>query len=90
MKTEFEILESTVQLIEIINSAVKKIEEAKENEGLELISDAELRRRLKISRTTSYNWRVSGLLPYKRIGKKLFYPWKEIVKNLTTKFNEKK
>jgi len=87
MKTEFEILESTVQLIEIINSAVKKIEEAKENEGLELISDAELRRRLKISRTTSYNWRVSGLLPYKRIGKKLFYPWKEIVKNLTTKFN---
>jgi hypothetical protein len=79
-----------VNLIDVIKSAVKKIEEAKENEGLELISDAELRRRLKISRTTSYNWRVMGILEYKRIGKKLFYPWKEIVKNLTTKFNEKK
>ena len=85
MKTEFEILESTVQLIQIINSAVKKIEEAKENEGLELISDAELRRRLKISRTSAFNWRVSGLLPYIRIGRKLFYPWKEIIK----KFNNK-
>ena len=85
MKTEFEILESTVQLIQIINSAVKKIEEAKENEGLELISDAELRRRLKISRTSAFNWRVSGLLPYIRIGRKLFYPWKEITK----KFNKK-
>ena len=82
MKTEFE---AQVTLIDVIIKAVKAIEEAKENEGLELISDAELRRRLKISRTTSYNWRVSGLLPYKRIGKKLFYPWKEIIK----KFNNK-
>jgi len=85
MNNEFEILESTVQLIEIINSAVKKIEAAKENEGLELISDAELRRRLKVSRTTLYNWRLTGVIPYKRIGKKLFYPWKEIIK----KFNNK-
>ena len=87
MNNEFE---ASVNLIDVIKSAVKKIEEAKENEGLELISDAELRRRLKISRTTAYNWRLTGVIPYKRIGKKLFYPWKEIVKNLTTKFNEKK
>ncbi len=82
MNNEFE---ASVNLIDVIKSAVKKIEEAKENEGLELISDAELRRRLKISRTTSYNWRVNGILEYKRIGKKLFYPWKEIIK----KFNNK-
>ena len=83
MKTEFEILESTVQLIQIINSAVKKIEEAKENEGLELISDEELRRRLKVSRTTLFNWRLTGVIPYKRIGRKLFYPWKEILKKIS-------
>ena len=77
--------ESRILLIEIIQKAVKAIEEAKENEGLELISDAELRRRLKISRTSAFNWRVSGLLPYIRIGRKLFYPWKEIIK----KFNNK-
>jgi hypothetical protein len=82
MNNEFE---SSVNLIDVIKSAVKKIEEAKENEGLELISDAELRRRLKISRTTAYNWRLTGVIPYKRIGKKLFYPWKEIIK----KFNNK-
>lgn len=77
--------ESRILLIEIIQKAVKAIEEAKENEGLELISDEELRRRLKISRTTAYNWRLTGLLEYKRIGRKLFYPWKEIIK----KFNNK-
>jgi hypothetical protein len=74
-----------VNLIDVINNAVKRIEEAKENEGLELISDDELRRRLKVSRTTLYNWRVTGVIPYKRIGKKLFYPWKEIIK----KFNNR-
>lgn len=85
MNNEFKNFESSVNLIDVIKSAVKKIEEAKENEGLELISDAELRRRLKISRTTSYNWRLTGLLEYKRIGRKLFYPWKEIIK----KFNNR-
>jgi hypothetical protein len=82
MNNEFE---SSVNLIDVINNAVKRIEEAKENEGLELISDDELRRRLKVSRTTLYNWRVTGVIPYKRIGKKLFYPWKEIIK----KFNNR-
>lgn len=85
MNNEFENFESSVNLIDVIKSAVKKIEEAKENEGLELISDAELRRRLKISRTTSYNWRLTGLLEYKRIGRKLFYPWKEIIKKFKNK-----
>ena len=87
MKTEFE---AQVTLIDVIIKAVKAIEEAKENEGLELISDEELRRRLKISRTTAYNWRLTGLLEYKRIGRKLFYPWKEIIKKFNNKINEKK
>ena len=80
MNNEFE---SSVNLIDVINNAVKRIEEAKENEGLELISDDELRRRLKVSRTTLYNWRVTGVIPYKRIGKKLYYPWKEIIKKIS-------
>jgi hypothetical protein len=80
MNNEFE---ASVNLIDVINNAVKRIEEAKENEGLELISDDELRRRLKVSRTTLYNWRVNGVIPYKRIGKKLYYPWKEILKKIS-------
>ncbi len=80
MNNEFE---ASVNLIDVIKSAVKKIEEAKENEGLELISDEELRRRLKVSRTTLFNWRVTGVIPYKRIGRKLFYPWKEILKKIS-------
>lgn len=80
MNNEFE---SSVILIDVIKTAVKKIEEAKENEGLELISDEELRRRLKVSRTTLFNWRLTGVIPYKRIGRKLFYPWKEILKKIS-------
>jgi hypothetical protein len=82
MNNEFE---ASVNLIDVIKSAVKKIEEAKENEGLELISDEELRRRLKVSRTTLFNWRLTGVIPYKRIGRKLFYPWKEIIKKVNNR-----
>ena len=74
--------ECSVMLIDVIKTAVKKIVEAKENLGIELISDEELRRRLNVSRTTLYNWRLNGIIPYKRIGKKLFYPWKEIINKL--------
>ena len=44
----------------------------------EFIGDEELRERLGVSRTTLYNWRKEGIIPYKRIGNKIFYPWKAI------------
>ena len=75
-------LETSVMLIEAINSAVKKINTAKEKNELELITDDEMQRRLGVSRTTLYNWRKEGTLPYLRIGKKLFYRWKEIINKL--------
>ena len=79
MNNEFE---SSVNLVDVINSAVKKIEEAKENAAIEHIGDEEMQRRLGVSRTTLYNWRKSGLIPYSRICKKLYYPWREIQKLL--------
>jgi len=48
----------------------------------ELITDDEMQRRLGVSRTTLYNWRKDGTIPYLRIGKKLFYRWKEIINKL--------
>ena len=73
-------MESSVMLIDVINNAVKKIIDGRENDSKEFISDEELRERLGVSRTTLYNWRLNKSIPYKRIGKKLFYPWKEILK----------
>ena len=75
-------LENNVMLIEAINSAVKKINTAKEKNEQELITDDEMQRRLGVSRTTLYNWRKDGTIPYLRIGKKLFYRWKEIISKL--------
>ncbi|MFN5384084.1 MAG: helix-turn-helix transcriptional regulator [Bacteroidota bacterium] len=75
-------LETSVMLIEAINSAVKKINTAKEKNEQELITDDEMQRRLGVSRTTLYNWRKDGTIPYLRIGKKLFYRWKEIINKL--------
>ncbi|MFN6046472.1 MAG: helix-turn-helix transcriptional regulator [Bacteroidota bacterium] len=75
-------LENSVMLIEAINSAVKKINTAKEKNEQELITDDEMQRRLGVSRTTLYNWRKDGTIPYLRIGKKLFYRWKEIINKL--------
>ena len=36
---------------------------------LELVTEAELSRLLKVCRRQLYNWRVRGLLPYFKIGK---------------------
>ena len=58
------------------------IDAAKEKNEQELITDDEMQRRLGVSRTTLYNWRKDGTIPYLRIGKKLFYRWKEIINKL--------
>ena len=75
-------LETSVMLMEAINSAVKKINVAKEKNEQELITDDEMQRRLGVCRTTLYNWRKEGTIPYIRIGKKLFYRWQEIIKKI--------
>ncbi len=75
-------IENSVMLIEAINSAVKKINSTKEKNEQELITDDEMQRRLGVCRTTLYNWRKEGTIPYIRIGKKLFYRWKEIISKL--------
>jgi len=74
--------ETSVMLMEAINSAVKKINVAKEKNEQELITDDEMQRRLGVCRTTLYNWRKEGTIPYIRIGKKLFYRWQEIIKKI--------
>ena len=72
--------QESVILIDIIQKAVKKLNDKEAEQSKEFIGDIELRERLGISRTTLYNWRKDGIIPYKRIGNKLFYPWKAIKK----------
>lgn len=74
--------ETNVMLIDAINIAVKKINSEKEKNEQDLITDDEMQRRLGVSRTTLYNWRKEGTIPYVRIGKKLFYRWKEIINKI--------
>jgi len=71
---------SSVVLIDTIQKAIGKIQKKEEELSRDFISDVELRERLGISRTTLYNWRKEGIIPYKRIGNKLFYQWKAIKK----------
>jgi hypothetical protein len=70
--------ESSIILIDVINKAVNSIQQKAEKLSKEFIGDEELRDRLGVSRTTLYNWRREGILPYKRIGNKIFYKWKDI------------
>ncbi len=70
--------ESSIILIDVINKAVSRIQQKAETLSKEFIGDEELRERLGVSRTTLYNWRREGIIPYKRIGNKIFYPWKAI------------
>jgi hypothetical protein len=70
--------ESSIIFLDTLQSAIKKLQEKEADLAKEFIGDEELRERLGVSRTTLYNWRKEGIIPYKRIGNKIFYPWKAI------------
>jgi len=72
------IKESNTILLDTLQSTIKELQELKNEHSKEFISDQELRERLGICRTTLYNWRKNKTIPYTRVGKKVFYPWKEI------------
>lgn len=76
------IKESNTILLDTLQSTLKELQELKNEHSKEFISDQELRERLGICRTTLYNWRKNKTIPYTRVGKKVFYPWKEIRKKL--------
>ena len=76
------IKESNTILLDTLQSTIKELQELKNEHSKEFISDRELRERLGICRTTLYNWRKNKTIPYTRVGKKVFYPWKEIKKKL--------
>jgi len=70
--------ESSIIFLDTLQKAIKKLQEKEADLAKEFIGDEELRERLGVSRTTLYNWRKEGIIPYKRIGNKIFYPWKAI------------
>jgi predicted DNA-binding transcriptional regulator AlpA len=70
--------ESSIIFLDTLQRAIKKLQEKEADLAKEFIGDEELRERLGVSRTTLYNWRREGIIPYKRIGNKIFYPWKAI------------
>lgn len=74
--------EKWVILLNSLDKKLKELDETTQNNSKEFISDQELRERLGICRTTLYNWRKNETIPYTRVGKKVFYPWKEIRKKL--------
>ena len=76
------IKESNTILLDTLQSTIKELQDLKNEHSKEFISDQELRERLGICRTTLYNWRKNKTIPYTRVGKKVFYPWKEIRKKL--------
>ena len=76
------IKETNTILLNTLQSTIKELQDLKNEHSKEFISDQELRERLGICRTTLYNWRKNKTIPYTRVGKKVFYPWKEIRKKL--------
>lgn len=74
--------EKWVILLDSLEEKFKQIENITQENLKEFISDEDLRKRLGISRTTLYNWRRKQIIPYTRVGNKIFYPWKEIRKKL--------
>ena len=49
---------------------------------LELVTEAELSKLLKVCRRQLYNWRVRGFIPYFKIGKAVRFRVVEVIKAL--------
>lgn len=74
--------EMAVLLLDALQKAVNRINQKESEVLFDLITDEELQKRLQVSRTTLYNWRKSGIIPYRRIGNKLRYSWKAVLEVL--------
>lgn len=74
--------EMAVLLLDALQKAVNRINQKESQVLFDLITDEELQKRLQVSRTTLYNWRKAGIIPYRRIGNKLRYSWKAVLEVL--------
>ena len=66
----------------ITNSVEKALSASKKSISEELITIDELAMRLNRSKTTLWQWRKEGLLPFRRIKRKIYFVWGEVVQAL--------
>jgi excisionase family DNA binding protein len=73
-------------LTEIIRKEIKNISDMKKEtptEDDDLISFQEARRLLKISAPTLYKHMRNGLVPFRKVGRRLLFPKQTILKKIT-------
>lgn len=71
------------ELETIISNSVEKVLSATQKSNSEdLITIDELVLRLNRSKTTLWQWRKEGLLPFRRIKRKIYFVWSEVVQAL--------
>jgi len=67
-------------ITEILNTQMSRIQSEPENETLLKIGDvAEL---FKVSKLTIHNWKKDGRIPFRQIGRRIFYDKSEVMKSI--------
>lgn len=68
------------EVLDESQSKSKFTEKIDQESKLHLITTSEIMKRFGVSRTTVYLWRKKGLLPYRRLGKRIYFLENEVIK----------
>ena len=63
---------------EQLRKEMKEIRNSLLSSGLEVLDNTDLKKLLKVSERTLATWREEGILPYSKVGGKIYYDPKEI------------
>ncbi len=75
------------EIAEFIENAVakalnKQIQSGNKESELELLSTQELSERLKVSKPTIHKWKKAGKIPFRKISRKLYFNYDDVIKQI--------
>lgn len=76
---------SHLQILKRLDDLEKQVSCLKQPRIDELITEQELCKRIKKTPETCRAWRNKGILPFKRISRKVYYSWSDVQEAFQTK-----
>ena len=68
----------TFKLIKMKDSKIKLTGKPKEAKSMRILDNSELLQIMYISARTAQTWRDTGILPYSKVGKKIYYDMRDV------------
>ncbi len=75
-----EIFRKNPDLVEVLNALYYDLQDLQRPPDQQLIDDVDLQKILKISKRTAASYRSQGVLPYSKLGGKVYYLYSDVLR----------